>query len=915
MLQVEQTRCSELAAELRGLHPREWSFRKEQVGLALSGGGTRAAAFHCGVLWSLADAGVLKDVSHLAATSGGGYTASSLMTHLYQMSAEAESSPSLDAWYQKVVARMVLRMQANINFLVSTTRDKLFRLPDAQKGEEVGTSLLPRIFDLPLLLMSLFFVLVITPIMTVAQTMWPVVLHLELWYGQALRSDWCNPHRAPQYSSIHHAWVGSRLKVTAILAACAFTLFYFFNGRGRSTRVYLVCRSLRQVLERCTVAYALYTLIVMAVLVFQVAEWGSADDILVAKEEKMWVRALCHRYVLAAADRASGPTCSDYRPAGGFWFQDGGSSLYLNDSWVSHNVAIPSGVSVDRAEPVASGSSNLEYVGAELASLGVAGVTFLVIGIFVLGGTLVKWFMTLSLPIGYLMLIVGVARWMVFGPLTGQSLFSSGAFHYTPSLSTGMVQICLVFAVVTLPFYDIVQKLTHYYYRRALRQAYFHGGDDVSVAALATCPYCPYLVFGTCLHDYRKPENEDNFCDFLITPLFLGSERTGYYYTPSRERLAHLLTVTGAATDAALLTGSDNYLVRVLLAVVSLRLGDFLRLQPSGQTAVNASRKIRAALKKSSTWMPRLKKHIEQEEETTCITVWLQGLLDRLPSASPFLVCDLLLLAGAFSQECSVHRWLIASSCTAFMCVLSLSYFAHLRPLQFLVRSPMVQQFLMLTMHRYKAPSPPPYVYISDGGLLEVLGVLPLLRRRLPVIIVSDAGHDPQLSMRCLRDAAACARRERICSIFDPRDPRRDLEYILQDLPAGNDGFLHLGIRYESSEDGQAQPSLGELFYVRMRLPHNDTSPARQLLTEEELLATPKPASSAPVGDGSLRKDLGGVCCECGDSVPGEQFPNFGMGNQFLTPLHFANLCGLGAELAQPMVEALRSRIKGSSFL
>ena len=97
--------------------PNDASVREEPIAIALSGGGTRAAAFHCGVLWALADGGLMKDVMHMCAISGGGYTAASLMTHIYQMSAEAESAPSLDAWYQRVVARTVLRMQENIGHL------------------------------------------------------------------------------------------------------------------------------------------------------------------------------------------------------------------------------------------------------------------------------------------------------------------------------------------------------------------------------------------------------------------------------------------------------------------------------------------------------------------------------------------------------------------------------------------------------------------------------------------------------------------------------------------------------------------------------------------------------------------------------------------------------------------------------
>jgi hypothetical protein len=50
----------------------------DAVGLALSGGGIRSAAFSLGVLQSLNEHGVLKRVDYLSSVSGGGYMGSSL---------------------------------------------------------------------------------------------------------------------------------------------------------------------------------------------------------------------------------------------------------------------------------------------------------------------------------------------------------------------------------------------------------------------------------------------------------------------------------------------------------------------------------------------------------------------------------------------------------------------------------------------------------------------------------------------------------------------------------------------------------------------------------------------------------------------------------------------------------------------
>src|ERR1700722_18663551 len=49
-------------------------------GLALSGGGVRAAVFHLGVLRCLADHGAMERVSHLSTVSGGSLITAAVMT-------------------------------------------------------------------------------------------------------------------------------------------------------------------------------------------------------------------------------------------------------------------------------------------------------------------------------------------------------------------------------------------------------------------------------------------------------------------------------------------------------------------------------------------------------------------------------------------------------------------------------------------------------------------------------------------------------------------------------------------------------------------------------------------------------------------------------------------------------------------
>jgi len=305
---------------------------------------------------------------------------------------------------------------------------------------------------------------------------------------------------------------------------------------------------------------------------------------------------------------------------------------------------------------------------------------------------------------------------------------------------------------------------------------------------------------------------------------------------------------------------------------------------------------------------------------------WGQGLIDRLPAAVLVFVCHLLLLLGTLQNHhaesnCKLWRglqttafyfFIFLAACTFFACLHSLNWLLY--PLQWLMRSPMVQQFQMLAMHSYKATEPPPYVYVCDGGLIEVLGLLPLLRRRMKCIVVSDAADDPYLTMRCLRECSANVRRENLCSFFDPRHPNRDFEFTLRELSTSSEPFFKMGVLFEP-KPGDTEPEIGWVYYVRMRRRDDDMAPIRGLLTEDELMGPPQtlesglsPPTTCNWGKKTLRNDMTGACFPwlfCGGVFIGRIFPNFGVSNQCLSPIHFANLCGLGAEQSESLVKCL----------
>ena len=107
----------------------------EGIGLCLAGGGVRAASFHCGVLWKLAELGVLRHVDYLSAVSGGCYTAAAFATHArWSALAEDATVAEADAHYRIAVARLVAQMQQNIGYF-ATFSHSMYGATTPQKGE------------------------------------------------------------------------------------------------------------------------------------------------------------------------------------------------------------------------------------------------------------------------------------------------------------------------------------------------------------------------------------------------------------------------------------------------------------------------------------------------------------------------------------------------------------------------------------------------------------------------------------------------------------------------------------------------------------------------------------------------------------------------------------------------------------
>ena len=88
-----------------------------------------------------------------------------------------------------------------------------------------------------------------------------------------------------------------------------------------------------------------------------------------------------------------------------------------------------------------------------------------------------------------------------------------------------------------------------------------------------------------------------------------------------------------------------------------------------------------------------------------------------------------------------------------------------------------------------RGPSPPPILLLSDGGHIENLAILPLLKKRLPKIVVADGGlktGDSDWGTDLLY-AFSLAREKLHCSFIglDGRDVMEDIKEKFVNTPEG----------------------------------------------------------------------------------------------------------------------------------
>eukprot|EP00933_Yihiella_yeosuensis_P069578 TRINITY_DN7626_c0_g1_i1.p1 TRINITY_DN7626_c0_g1~~TRINITY_DN7626_c0_g1_i1.p1 ORF type:complete len:313 (-),score=45.07 TRINITY_DN7626_c0_g1_i1:66-893(-) len=218
----------------------------------------------------------------------------------------------------------------------------------------------------------------------------------------------------------------------------------------------------------------------------------------------------------------------------------------------------------------------------------------------------------------------------------------------------------------------------------------------------------------------------------------------------------------------------------------------------------------------------------------------------------------------------------------------------------------------MAMMHYHTSDEPPLRLFLNDGGLVECLGLISLLRRRCKFMLVTDATADFTMQFVCLRESMKIAMAEKICTFFDPKDPRRGVEPLLADFASSQDSFLRLSVLYDCWGPNAEEPQerrVGEIFFIRMRILEGfhinmDKIKKQEVVDVASCRVDPEASHME-----SMATDVGGCCCDCCHTrcncgLVG-RFPNIANGNQFLTPMQFALLCRLGYSLADEAVESM----------
>ncbi|KAL9981889.1 hypothetical protein ACROYT_G010652 [Oculina patagonica] len=194
-------------------------------------------------------------------------------------------------------------------------------------------------------------------------------------------------------------------------------------------------------------------------------------------------------------------------------------------------------------------------------------------------------------------------------------------------------------------------------------------------------------------------------------------------------------------------------------------------------------------------------------------------------------------------------------------------------------------------------PMPPPILLLSDGGHIENLAILPLLKRRLRSIVVVDAGykHDDQYYGDNPLNALMLACTKLNCSFLseDGQDIIFDLlEKFVRPKTGGKQRYYKFKVRYQSDEFGEEGE--GEILLIVPRNPQHGVNDGM-----DGNRSTNLHPFDAPDGVFFTQDEVNNLtlcCCECCyrqacqglSKICCNVFPQHSTANQFFTSKMFS---------------------------
>ncbi|KAJ8599140.1 hypothetical protein CTAYLR_008296 [Chrysophaeum taylorii] len=959
------------------------------IGVCFSGGGVRAASFDCGVLWKLNDLGLLKDVDHLSAVSGGGYTASAWVSHVAAGEPPPETNAEeIDAWYSLALAHLITRMQDNIGYLV-TTSHSLFSSP----GKKRGGAAYGRAWDVP----AFAAILVGMPLANVATFVifWamPLASFINLNHGHSMRAYICSKGRGfswfpnlATFGSVASVglWLCFKVvdKVSPVLPDPPLHTKWLFHA----------CTKI--LLSRTALVALVYGVLVVGAMGMEVYDYKRANE-----SDK--IKCACARFY----------EISDF----------------YNTTAAYHAVC-----DTTESPPLANDRS------FALRFLIVVSTVFAAAGLVAVLGrpSLLGLVARIVGPFIGILGVAYVAEWRVFGPVTRQRLVWGG-LAYNAKLWSGLFFASCALAVADLPSRHELPRTLHRFYARSLRRAFFADAEDVPLAALrddyaeetfgarptdrvsmpttttttdspvhdAKPPQSkgwhlvpeaatPNLILGATINEFRRPEDPHTRGKmFVLTPRAWGGPHSGYARPPRWLSLSRAMAISGAAIDGFVLNAFKSKALRLALQVLNLTMGDTIRfsgvLADDDDARVKVGPVLAAAVETvqapfgvlcgrgddelAEKYQLRRRDRLVAEAIGCCpnaceecgagIRVGDSLATDELASTLYSRRFEMMLFAAVYvlfmvsaafysksDDRLSFFKTpspIFASIAVVLMAsAVASSVYAYLPNVRFLLASPIIQQVHILLQITHFGTRAPPAITLTDGGLTECIGIVELLRRRTRWIVVVDTTEDPNISLLYLRDSFDTARSQGLFEgditdggspLVRPEDgdgdpaPRLTYAELLSPLVEKRQ-YARLKLNYPAAAAAAAAATSkaadsalsADVFVIKMRKPAPADRKCERLVEPREVVedtpavdATKLPVPLLDVNSDPLdlnQNEINGLCCECCHynckCLPCGELPFLSVGNQFLTPFQFANLCRLARELSDAPLKELK-RVRG----